>query len=101
MHLISCNKEIILVCNVKNPITELEWLNEIVSKAENDTTGNYAGTIYLETYKENQVFYIDMAIGSGGLAGHWFNCNGSKLNIEIDNPPILTRKKILYTNIDK
>lgn len=100
MHLISCDKENKLVCNVKDPITELEWLSEIVSKTENDTTGNYTGTIYLETYKDSQVFYIDMAIGSGGLAGHWFNCDGSKLNIEIENPPVATHKNILYTNID-
>ncbi len=99
VQIISCNKENKLICNVEDPINELEWLNEIVSKAENDTTGNYQGDIYLETHNSNQVIFVDMSMDSGGLAGYWFNCDGSTLSIDKENPPIATKKNKLYTNI--
>jgi PBP1b-binding outer membrane lipoprotein LpoB len=89
-----------IICGVKDPIEDLEWLNKIVSIAMNDTTGNYIGSIYLENYNNNQVFYIDMSLGSGGLSGHWFNCNGSSLTIDNDNLPVATKDNVLFTNIN-
>lgn len=99
--LFSCDKNEPKFCDVEDPIAELGWLNEIVTKANNDTTGNYQGSIYAEEYKNQHVIYVDMALGSGGVAGYWFNCNGSSLSIETDKPPTATKKNKLFSNINQ
>lgn len=94
----SCKKEDTTVCGVDNPATELPWLAEIIALAETDTTGNYYGAIYLESYKGEDVIWVDMFMGSGGN-GHWFNCDGSHFEVAAGEEfPWPTKKRIIYTN---
>ncbi len=102
----SCKKEDASICNVDNPATGLPWLAQIISLAETDSTGNYWGTIYLEYYKGKPVFFTDMAMGSGGVIGYWFNCDGS--NFILDNQTEflafssnMKLNKIIYSNLFK
>ena len=100
--LTSCDRNEELVCGVNDPITELGWLSELVSKAETDTTGNYIGSIYLGNYRGKTVFVSDMAMGSGAIAYYFFYCDGSNLIFSETESPLdvdIYKDKILYTNL--
>jgi hypothetical protein len=87
-----------LFCDVTDPKNELLWLKSIIDLAETDRTGNYLGKIWAESYLGSDVIFIDMSMGSGGVAGHWFNCDGSKLVVSPNSYPIPTKKKLIYRN---
>lgn len=100
---IGCKKENGTICDVNNPATELLWLAEIISLANTDSIGNYRGTIYLEYYKGNPVFFTDMKMGSGGVIGYWFNCDGSNFSIDDETEFLafvngMNLNKIIYSN---
>ena len=62
--------------------TSINWLEDILTKAEEDRTskkhlGNYIGWISLTTFKEKPHFVVDMGMGSGGIALYLFDCNGN------------------------
>jgi hypothetical protein len=76
------NKNEISACGVSNPQKNLPWLVELITTAKADNTGNYLGVIWLEKYNEQDVFVTNMMLGSGGLAYHVFDCQGSFLTIE-------------------
>lgn len=79
---------------------DLGWLDEIIEKAKTDKTGNYLGSIYFEQYQDQPVIFIDMAMGSGGVFGYWFYCDGNPVSFEDEMMPPMTMKNILYTNIE-
>jgi len=115
----SCKKEEITsgeveklesACGLKDPANSLPWLKAIISKAEEDRInkthmGNYMGKIYLEKYKGQDLFYVTMMMGSGGLSGYVFRCDGSiedfnktsEERISFDNN--MKKDKIIYTNV--
>jgi len=86
-------------CEIENPTENIEWLKELVAKSATDTTGNYKGTIYLEKFNGEDVIFVDMAMGSGGLYGYWYNCDGTPLSIG-DTTLIPKRELIIYKNIE-
>jgi hypothetical protein len=92
---LSCDKESISICGCDKPEEELQWLKELIQKADTDTTGNYIGTIFLEEYNDEYIFFTDMAMGSGGLMGYWFDCEGNRIYPE---PAKTQIKKIIYSN---
>jgi hypothetical protein len=95
-------------CGVNNPVQDLSWLKEIVTKAEADKAsmtykGNYLGTIYMDTYKNQSVFMIKMAMGSGGLYAYLFDCSGNQVSVNQEVAGTLftdieKRNNVLYTN---
>lgn len=96
-----------LVCRVKNPTQDLPWLNEIVTKAEEDKAtrvhkGNYLGKIYLESFKGQSIFLVEMMMGSGGLAGYLFWCNGQRVFPTKEETLTLSnsfqKKNLVYSN---
>lgn len=103
--LISCSEkeDFIFVdqsCGIKNPTENIVWLKELVNKAENDTTGNFFGTIYLEEYNGSDVIFVQMPMYSGGVYGYWYNCDGTELqNYDSSLTPV--RKKVIYSNVLK
>ena len=66
-------------CGVIDPAKNLPWLAELIEKAKNDNTGNYFGRIWLEKFKEQNIFVTDMMLGSGGIMYYFFDCNGNHL----------------------
>ena len=60
-----------------NPQKNLPWLKELIEKAENDTTGQYIGCIWLESYKGKDFFVTNMMLGSGGIKFWIFDCFGN------------------------
>jgi hypothetical protein len=84
-----------LTCGVKNPLEELEWLKELVQKADNDTTGHYMGTIYLEKVGDEDAFFVEMAMGSGAIMGGWYDCYGNLFHPDEEIPK---RDSIIYKN---
>jgi len=75
-----CKDEEIETCGCKDPKTELQWLSELIKKAETDTTGVYAGSIYLEEYGNKHVFYITMMMRPvDHVLNHWFDCEGNPI----------------------
>jgi len=95
----SCSKDNdaeVLACGLRDPIKELNWLSELVQKADADTTGHYFGTIYLERVDDKDAFFVEMAMGSGAIMGGMYNCEGNK--IEFD-PSRLKRDRIIYSNL--
>lgn len=63
------------------------------------------GIIYLEKYKGQDLFYVTMMMGSGGLSGYAFRCDGiiedfnktseERISFEIN----MKKDKIIYTNV--
>ena len=58
-------------------------MREIIEKAEEDKNnrthqGNFLGTIYLEDYRGTPLFVCNMAMGSGGLMGYLYHCDGRR-----------------------
>jgi hypothetical protein len=83
-------------CGVSDPGNDLIWLKEIIDIAETHQNINYIGAIYAEEYMKNDVVYVEMSLGSGGLMGHWFNCDGTALKIIQGNPTNATKKRLIY-----
>lgn len=101
--LFSCEKnksyynENMFACGVSNPQKNIRWLKELIEKAEVDKTGNYLGTIWLEKYAGEDVFVIDMALGSGGVAYYCYDCKGTSF---VPQSPLEMKKdKLIYTNL--
>jgi hypothetical protein len=82
MMLFGCGNDLIdpIYCGVNNPIKDIEWLASLVSKATNDTTGEYSGNIWITTYENKDYIISDMSMGFGGNIFRCYNCRG-----EIDN----------------
>lgn len=99
LFLTDCEKQNHQFCNVGDPKNDLEWLRNIIELSETDETGNYWGWIWGEVYLDKDVIFVEMPMGSGGLLGYWFNCDGSKLVYSTDNKPKLTRKNLIYSKI--
>jgi len=95
----NCRKESQEICGTLYPQTNLVWLKNIIDLADNDNSGNYVGSIYAEKYKGKDVIYIDMMMGSGGVMGHWYNCDGSILKFSYSDMPIITKSRLIYSNV--
>jgi hypothetical protein len=98
------------ICGVSDPLKDLPWLQDIINKAEQDKAhktyqGNYMGKIYLETYKGKLVFLCDMAMGSGGIGGYVFHCDGIKEGFNNDPKEVesffnsIKKTNIIYSNV--
>lgn len=85
-----------VICGVRNPLEELVWLNELVQKANIDTTDHYKGTIYLEKVGDEDAFFVEMSMGSGAIMGGWYDYSG---NIIHPNDEIPKHDSIIYINI--
>lgn len=97
-----------LTCGVKDPAKELTWLKDIITKADEDKAtmaykGNYLGKIYLESFRDQPVFMVEMMMGSGGLAIYLFGCYGQRI-MDVSSEEITTtiarfqRKNLVYSN---
>lgn len=97
-----------LTCGVKDPAKELTWLKDIITKADEDKAtmaykGNYLGKIYLESFRDQPVFMVEMMMGSGGLAMYLFRCDGQRI-MDVSSEEITTtiasfqRKNVVYSN---
>ncbi|TAF80576.1 MAG: hypothetical protein EAZ14_06240 [Runella slithyformis] len=69
-------------CGFDNPKQQLSWLKDLIAKADEDRAtmafkGNYLGIIYLEKYQNQDVFWVEMMMNSGGLMGRAFQCEGT------------------------
>lgn len=95
-------------CESVHPDQSLQWLKDIVMKAEGDKRtkkylGNYMGKIFLASYHNQPVFFITMMLGSGGLYGYRYDCNGDKVTIPQND--IITfdqnaqKSTLIYSNV--
>lgn len=97
-----CKKEDTKICGCDDPTTELQWLNELIQKAETDTTGLYKGQIFFDEVNNQELFWVLMQLDSvnGGI-DHWFNCAGEKMNFEIyEIPNDFEASRLIYSNIN-
>ncbi|HDR50361.1 MAG TPA: hypothetical protein ENN90_01900 [Mariniphaga anaerophila] len=101
----SCKKEEKEICGCKNPKTELQWLNQLIKNAENDTTGIYTGQIYYEVVNNQEMFFVLMELDTiNGNIKHWFNCDGEKITFTFsEEPKNMKLNHLIYSNykIDK
>ncbi|SFF17770.1 hypothetical protein [Spirosoma endophyticum] len=95
-------------CGVKNPAKDLPWLKDIITKANEDKAtmahqGNYMGSIYLESLRDEPVFLVKMMMGSGGLAGYFFRCDGQRVYPTAEEITTVVagyqNKKVVYANL--
>jgi hypothetical protein len=100
---VSCEDETITrkACGLEDPATNLSWLADIISKADNDQTGNFIGTIWIKEYQGQDYIITDMALESGGLKFHCFDCKGD-LNpiVDIEFYNSLTDKEVVFSNME-
>lgn len=89
-----------VVCGKK----KMEWLSELISKAEEDKNemlhgGNFIGSIFLTEHKGKSLFVVDMAMGSGGVAYWMFDCEGKQ--VKLSNPEFMgdprRNDKLIYS----
>lgn len=88
--------------------SDFSWLREIIIKAEEDNRsrtyeGNYIGTIYLEYHQNEPVIFVHMSMGSGGLYGYLYHCDGSKVDLDPSQVETffsnLKKDQIIYSNV--
>lgn len=103
--------DVIGVCAVKNPATDLPWLKDMIAKAEEDRKtmkykGNYRGKIWQSTWKGRGVFHTNFMLGSGALLVHVFSCEGKLLNEQLTPeearnfyPNISNDDQMIYENL--
>jgi hypothetical protein len=87
----------IAACGVKQPQKNLPWLAITVIKAQADRTGNYWGWIWLESYNGEDVFVINMMLGSGGIMYRTFDCSGNP--VQTPAPDRLKFDQMIYSNV--
>ncbi|SFF38130.1 hypothetical protein [Spirosoma endophyticum] len=98
----------VTVCGVNDPAKELPWLKDLIAKADEDKAtlaykGNYIGKIYLENFRDQPVFIVQMMMGSGGIAMYLFRCDGQRI-MDVTDKEIATtiagfeRKNLVYAN---
>lgn len=98
------------VCGTSNYANDLPWLRQIIEMAEEDKVnrkydGNYMGKIYIESYRNTPVFFVEMSMGSGGVAGYVFHCDGAPEDFDNDPKEVelffssLSRQRLIYSNI--
>ena len=100
--LISCDEEKVnkKICGVENPTTDLTWLSDIITQAEDDQTGNYVGKIWIQGYQGSDYVVTNMMLGSGGLRFHCFDCEGNLNPVDdINFYSSLTDQELVYTNL--
>lgn len=94
-------------CGFANPEQSLLWLKDIIQKAEEDKltqkyNGNYMGKIFLTSYHNQPVFYIRMALGSGGIFAYVYDCNGITVSISQNEMTTFEQNapqgKLIYSN---
>lgn len=98
-----CKKEDTKICGCDDPTTELQWLSELIQKAETDTIGIYRGRIYLEEYNNKKVFFTTMLLESSGYAMvRWFDCDGNRLTFKPDEKiPQPKMNHLIYYNVNE
>ncbi len=99
----SCESESVAgkPCGVENPTTNLRWLNELISEAENDQRGNHRGTIWIKAYQGQDYVVTNMALGSGGLAFHCFDCGGTLDPVDdIEFYNTLADREVVFFNVE-
>lgn len=69
------------VCGVKDPLTNISWLNEEFKKMEG---GPQVNGIILYLYNSKEVIEIQSAVFSS-TNQHQYHCDGSKLNLDDPN----------------
>jgi len=88
--------------------SEFSWLQEIITKAEEDYKsrtyeGNYIGTMYLEEHQNKPVIFVNMSMGSGGIYGYLYHCDGSKVDLNPSEVETffsnLKKDQIIYSNL--
>ena len=89
-------------CGFANAGQSLQWLEEIIVKGEEDIDtrkhmGNYLGRIFLTTYHDQPVFYVEMQMGSGGRPGHFLDCSGKAVAITAGDYP--QKGTLVYSNV--
>ena len=88
--------------------SDMLWLSDLIAKADEDKasmkySGAYLGTIYMTTYKNNNVFMITMMLNSGGVMFHAYDCNHQVVQLT-ENEAVtfysqtLKNGKVVYTN---
>lgn len=98
-----CKKEETEICGCKDPKNELQWLNELIQKAETDTTGIYTGQIYYEVINNQEMFFVLMELDTiNGNIKHWFYCNGEIINFTFNEEPRnMKLNHLIYSNYKK
>ena len=64
----------------------------MINESENDISDIHIG------FQGNDVVFVQMPMGSGGIYGYWYNCDGTKLVLE-DTIIFAKMDKLIYTNI--
>jgi len=76
----SCERQHkICACGVNNPAKKIPWIAELIKKAKNVNANadNYPLCIWLENYKGEDIFVIDMIPGHSTLIYWYFDCSGN------------------------
>ena len=109
---ISCNEESVIyfdpinsieACGLGDPLNQLDWLRDLAVKSMDDKTGNYIGNIWIFSYKENENIVTDMALGSGGVLYHFFDCDGKPPTADMPSieelPDFLVDSNLIFSNM--
>jgi hypothetical protein len=88
--------EEITACGITDPAKNIPWLTEFIATAQNDTTANYLGIIWLEKYQDQDVFVINMSLGDETITWYFRDCKGNDIVFED-----IDKKKEFFYNLKK
>lgn len=69
-----------LECNVENPITDLDWLKEVIAEVKEDPYAYYN----MATYEGKTVFYYGNCDPAINYVSYLLNCKGNRLGFTND-----------------
>lgn len=96
-----CKKDEPKICGCNDPAIEINWLKDLIAKAESDSTGKYQGAIFFEIINDEPIFFVMMPLEStNGTIKHWFKCNGEELQFNSigEEPSDMKLNNIIYKN---
>lgn len=100
-------------CGVNDPAKNLPWLKDLIGKAEADKStgaykGNYIGQIYQTTWRNQDAFWTNFMMGSGGIYARLYACDGHQIILNSMDPSAteieemnktINKDKLIYTNM--
>jgi len=60
-------------------LEDLPWLEKLIDLSQRDKTSHYWGSIWLERFDGQDIFVIDMMLGSGGVLYYFFDNKGASI----------------------
>ncbi len=70
----------ISACGVNDPINQLKWLNQKITKGQNTATSDFVESVWVKQFDGEDIIVINFGLTSSMYST--FNCSGKTINIQ-------------------